>query len=154
MKQTAILCIAPCDKEGRFQRVISKHWGPQSHDPQVTEFCQQAHQVQSASFPSWLLVDLPDKSAAVPSSVITNTDTLLPESTARFCEGPLTLLRDKLSPERLLPLDLLSLSSGTLLKQRLKLLPLQEVFICFNFLKIEIGLLFLGLLTLFCASSL
>lgn len=105
-------------------------------------------------FPSWLLVDLPDKSAAVPSSVITNTDTLLPESTARFCEGPLTLLRDKLSPERLLPLDLLSLSSGTLLKQRLKLLPLQEVFICFNFLNIEIGLLFLGLLTLFCASSL
>lgn len=51
------------------------------------------------------------------------------------CHPPPLLLRDTLSPERLLPPALLTQVSATVLKQRINLVPHKEVYICFHFLK-------------------
>lgn len=51
------------------------------------------------------------------------------------CHPPPLLLRDTLSPEKLLPPALLTQVSATVLKQRINLVPHKEVYICFHFLK-------------------
>lgn len=43
-------------KESRavINQQLERNWGPQSNNPQETEFCQQPCQFQSKSFPSWV----------------------------------------------------------------------------------------------------
>ena len=87
------------------------------------------------SFSRWLFVDWPDCRSVAVLPLLPQTQGHSSWNHRPLCVGAPHLLRDKLSPERLLPLALLSLSPRTTWKQRIKHLPCQEVFICFHFLQ-------------------